>query len=292
MEESKENVYERICRTRKNGRATALDYINGFLDGFIEFHGDRYYADDHAIVGGIGRLCGIPVTAIGIEKGRTPAERFDRRFGSPLPEGYRKALRLMKQAEKFHRPVICFVDTQGAGCGKEAEERGVGEAIARNLYELSSLKTPVLSIVIGEGGSGGALALAVADSVWMLENAYYSVITPESCASILFKDPSRAAEAAQALKLTAHDLKELGVIEKIIPEPEDFAEAARKWKFIVELRDEVAEEVKRLMAESTEDLLSERYEKYRKIGRYEIYSERIDPKKSKERKVFGFLKRA
>jgi acetyl-CoA carboxylase carboxyl transferase subunit alpha len=183
------SVYDRICRTRKSGRATASDYINATITDFVELHGDRCFADDHAIVGGIGRLNGKPVTVIGIEKGRDLNERLLRNFGCVLPEGYRKALRLIKQAEKFHRPVICFVDTQGANCGKGAEERGQGQAIANNLYELTDVKTPIISVMIGEGGSGGALALAVADEVWMLENAYYSVITPESCASILLSSP-------------------------------------------------------------------------------------------------------
>ena len=181
MEEN-QSVYERICRTRRNGRATSMDYITSpslFTD-FCELHGDRAFADDHAIVGGIAKLRGMPVTVIGIEKGRDLHERMYRNFGCVLPEGYRKALRLIREAEKFHRPVICFVDTQGANCGKGAEERGAGEAIAQNLYELSTVKTPVISLMIGEGGSGGALALAVADRVWMLENAYYSVISPES----------------------------------------------------------------------------------------------------------------
>ena len=210
------SVYDRICRTRKSGRATASDYINATITDFVELHGDRCFADDHAIVGGIGRLNGKPVTVIGIEKGRDLNERLLRNFGCVLPEGYRKALRLIKQAEKFHRPVICFVDTQGANCGKGAEERGQGQAIANNLYELTDVKTPIISVMIGEGGSGGALALAVADEVWMLENAYYSVITPESCASILFKDPKRAPEAAEHLKLTASDLNKMGIVEKVI----------------------------------------------------------------------------
>ena len=211
-------VYDRICLTRKNGRATAIDYIESgdiFTD-FCELHGDRTFGDDHAVIGGIARLGDMPVTVIGIDKGRDLKERLDRHFGCVLPEGYRKALRLIKQAEKFNRPVICFVDTQGANCGKGAEERGAGEAIARNLYELSAVRTPIITVMIGEGGSGGALALAVADRVWMLSNAYYSVISPESCASILFKDPKRAPEAAEHLHLTANDLVELGIVEKKI----------------------------------------------------------------------------
>ena len=248
------SVYDRICRTRKSGRATASDYINATITDFVELHGDRCFADDHAIVGGIGRLNGKPVTVIGIEKGRDLNERLLRNFGCVLPEGYRKALRLIKQAEKFHRPVICFVDTQGANCGKGAEERGQGQAIANNLYELTDVKTPIISVMIGEGGSGGALALAVADEVWMLENAYYSVITPESCASILFKDPKRAPEAAEHLKLTASDLNKMGIVEKVV---------------------DLSKEIKQLEKKPVDKLLDDRYEKYRKIGRYSEYSEAV-----------------
>ena len=186
--------------------------------GFIEFHGDRRYADDPAIVGGIASLNGSPVTVIAIEKGHTAKERTLRNFGAPNPEGYRKALRLMKQAEKFGRPIICFIDTSGAYCGIGAEERGQGQAIAENLTEMSTLCVPVISVLIGEGGSGGALALAVADRVWMLQNAVYSVISPEGCASILWKDAAKAQTAAESLKLTAEDAKSLGVIERILSE--------------------------------------------------------------------------
>lgn len=267
------STYDRICLTRKNGRATAIDYIESgaiFTD-FCELHGDRTFGDDHAVIGGIARLDGMPVTVIGIDKGRDLMERIDRHFGCVLPEGYRKALRLIKQAEKFHRPVICFVDTQGANCGKGAEERGAGEAIARNLYELSAVKTPIITVMIGEGGSGGALALAVADRVWMLENAYYSVISPESCASILFKDPKRAPEAAEHLRLSAEDLLELGIIEKQIAEP-DFADPAAREAFMHKLGRELCRELKSLSHLDAERLLTERTEKYRKIGRYEVYA--------------------
>ena len=253
------SVYDRICRTRKSGRATASDYI--------ELHGDRCFADDHAIVGGIGRLNGKPVTVIGIEKGRDLNERLLRNFGCVLPEGYRKALRLIKQAEKFHRPVICFVDTQGANCGKGAEERGQGQAIANNLYELTDVKTPIISVMIGEGGSGGALALAVADEVWMLENAYYSVITPESCASI--------PEAAEHLKLTASDLNKMGIVEKVVEEPEDFSEEKETSHFMKKLADDLSKEIKQLEKKPVDKLLDDRYEKYRKIGRYSEYSEAV-----------------
>ncbi len=192
-------AFDIVQKARSNSRQTGLDYINSILDDFTEFHGDRRYSDDASIVGGIGTLDGLPVTAIAIEKGHTAKERAMRNFGSPHPEGYRKALRLMKQAEKFHRPIICLVDTSGAYCGIGAEERGQGQAIAENLMEMMALKTPVVSIVIGEGGSGGALALAVADRVWMLESAIYSVISPEGCASILWKNAKLAAEAASCL---------------------------------------------------------------------------------------------
>lgn len=266
-------VYDRICLTRKNGRATAIDYIESgdiFTD-FCELHGDRTFGDDHAVIGGIARLGDMPVTVIGIDKGRDLKERLDRHFGCVLPEGYRKALRLIKQAEKFSRPVICFVDTQGANCGKGAEERGAGEAIARNLYELSAVRTPIITVMIGEGGSGGALALAVADRVWMLSNAYYSVISPESCASILFKDPKRAPEAAEHLHLTANDLVELGIVEKKIAEP-DFADADARRSFMEKLGHSLHRELKALSRLDADRLLAERTEKYRKIGRYDAYS--------------------
>ena len=210
-------AWERVCRSRSKERPVGKDYIDILFEDFVELHGDRYYRDDPAIIGGIAYFQGICVTVIAQAKGRTTKENLERNFAMPSPEGYRKARRLMKQAEKFHRPVINFVDTPGAFCGMEAEERGQGEAIARNLFELSGLKVPVLSVVIGEGGSGGALALAVADEVWMLENSVYSVLSPEGFASILWKDSSRSAEAAKMMKLTAADLKKLGVIERVFP---------------------------------------------------------------------------
>lgn len=212
--------WERVKLSRMSGRPTALDYIGELFEDFMEFHGDRAFGDDGAVVGGIAWFHGRPVTVIGQQKGRNTKDNLKRNFGMPNPEGYRKALRLMKQAEKFGRPIICFVDTPGAFCGLEAEERGQGEAIARNLFEMSSLTVPVLSIVIGEGGSGGALGLAVANEVWMLENAIYSVLSPEGFASILWKDSKRADEAARVMKITAEDLLALGIIERIISEPE------------------------------------------------------------------------
>lgn len=210
--------YNRVKLARDSQRPTGLDYIRNIFKGFIEFHGDRRYGDDPAIVGGIARLNGNPVTVIAIEKGHTAKERTYRNFGAAHPEGYRKALRLMKQAEKFGRPIVCFVDTSGAYCGIGAEERGQGQAIAENLMEMSTLCVPIISILIGEGGSGGALGLAVADRVWMLQNSVYSVISPEGCASILWKDAAKAEVAAARLKLTSEDAKSLGVIERILLE--------------------------------------------------------------------------
>lgn len=264
-------AYERIRLTRTAHRATASDYIGGLFTDFSELHGDRRNGDDPAVIGGIGLLCGMPVTVIGIEKGKNAYERMERHFGFVSPEGYRKALRLAKEAEKFSRPVIFLVDTQGAGCGKSAEEHGIGEAIAENLFELGTVRTPLLSLMIGEGGSGGALALAVADEVWMLENAYYSVIAPESCASILFKDPARAPEVSEYLKLTAADLYRMEIVERIIEEPESFADEALLSSFMDGLRTELFSKLTRLAHEDTDRLLAARYEKYRKIGRYPIY---------------------
>ena len=214
------SAWDSVLLSRKTDRLVASDYINALFDGFMEFHGDRCFKDDGAIIGGIAEFHGIPVTVIGQEKGKTTKDNIHRNFGMPSPDGYRKALRLMKQAETFGRPVICFVDTPGAFCGLEAEERGQGEAIARNLFEMSAIKVPVLSIVIGEGGSGGALAMAVANEVWMMEHAIYSVLSPEGFASILWKDSKKAGEAARVMKITAPELLELGIIEKVIPEEE------------------------------------------------------------------------
>lgn len=214
--------WERVQVSRRKDRPVGSDYIRELVDDFVELHGDRLFGDDKAVIGGIGYFCGEPVTVIAQEKGTTTKENIARNFGMPSPEGYRKALRLMKQAEKFHRPVLCFVDTPGAFCGLEAEERGQGEAIARNIYEMSALKVPVLSVIIGEGGSGGALALATSDEVWMLENSIYSILSPEGFASILWKDSKRAKEAAEVMKLTAKDLYEAGIVEQVFAEPEEF----------------------------------------------------------------------
>lgn len=251
--------YAVVKVARDNRRPTGLDYIQNIFTDFLELHGDRRYGDDPAIVGGIARLGELPVTVIAMEKGHTAKERAYRNSGAPHPEGYRKALRLAKQAEKFGRPVICFVDTSGANCGIGAEQRGQGQAIAENLMELSTLCVPVISILIGEGGSGGALALAVADRVWMLSNAVYSVISPEGCASILWKDAKKAEEAAASLKLTADDALKLGVIEKILPEQE-----LGEKPFYDRLRSDLASELTELSRDP--DLITKRYDRFRKIG--------------------------
>ena len=251
--------YTIVKQARDNTRPTGLDYVRNVCHGFIQMHGDRRFADDPAIVGGIAWLEDMPVTVIAIEKGHTMKERQMRNFGAPNPEGYRKALRLMKQAEKFGRPVICFVDTSGAFCGIGAEERGQGQAIAENLMEMSTLCVPVISVLIGEGGSGGALALAVADRVWMLDHAVYSVISPEGCASILWKDAKKAEDAAASLKLTAQDALHYGVIEKIIPESD-----LGKQPFYGRLRRSLAEELKILGKDP--DLVQKRYDRFRRLG--------------------------
>lgn len=218
------DAWDHVQLSRNSNRPTAADYIRAVFDNFIEFHGDRYFGDDGAIVGGVASFYGMPVTVIGQQKGRSTKENIKRNFGMPSPEGYRKALRLMKQAETFGRPIICFVDTPGAFCGLEAEERGQGEAIARNLFEMTDLTVPVLSIVVGEGGSGGALAMAVANEVWMMENSIYSILSPEGFASILWKDSKKAAEAARVMKITAEDLLKMKLIERIIPEQQPVSE--------------------------------------------------------------------
>ncbi len=258
------SAWDRVQISRKKNRPVGTDYIEALFDDFMEFHGDRYFKDDHAIVGGIAHFHGMPVTVIAQAKGKTTKENLDRNFSMPSPDGYRKALRLMKQAEKFGRPVICFVDTPGAFCGLEAEERGQGEAIARNLYELSGLKVPVLSVVIGEGGSGGALAMAVADEVWILENAIYSVLSPEGFASILWKDSKRAAEAAEVMKLTADDLKRLGVVEQEITEPEEFT-AETMDPVAMELEVQIMDFLEKYTVMDPESLTGRRYKRFRNI---------------------------
>ncbi len=248
--------YEKVNLVRSNKRPTSVDFISAIFADFIEMHGDRRFSDDQAVVAGLAYLDEMPVTVIGIEKGHSIEEKSRRNFGSAHPEGYRKALRQMKLAEKFRRPVVCFVDTSGAYCGIGAEERGQGQAIAENLMELSALKTPVISVLIGEGGSGGALALAVADEVWMTENAVYSVISPEGCASILWKDASKVAEASECLKMTAEDLLRYQVIERIIPEGETL---------FADLKSELKKTIKAKMKLPAEQLVQERYQKFRKI---------------------------
>lgn len=256
------SAYDKVMAARDANKITTVDYINHmFGDSFFELHGDRRYSDDKAVVAGLAMLHDMPVTVIGIEKGRNTKERMERNFGQAHPEGYRKALRLMKQAEKFHRPVLCFVDTSGAYPGIGAEERGQGQAIAENLMEMMTLKTPVLTIVVGEGGSGGALALAVADEVWMMENSVYSAISPEGCASILWKDSSKAPQAAEALKLTAQDLFDLHVIERIIREPR--AEDAAMFESLKLL---IQRTFEKNLALNDEELTNARYERFRRIG--------------------------
>jgi acetyl-CoA carboxylase carboxyl transferase subunit alpha len=251
------SAYEKVTAARAKGRSTAADYIREIFAHFTEMHGDRRFGDDKSVIAGIARLDSMPVTVIGIEKGRNIKERGLRNSGSAHPEGYRKALRQMKLAEKFGRPVICFVDTPGAFCGIGAEERGQGQAIAENLMGVMTLKVPVISIVSGEGGSGGALALSVADEVWMLENAVYSVISPEGCASILWKDSSRAKEAAECLKLTAEDLLRFGVIERIIPE------RGKKFAYV---KSELIRAIQKNKTLSPTALTENRYARFRKLG--------------------------
>ena len=254
-------AYERVRIARGAKRPTGIDYLQNVFHGFFELHGDRRYADDPAIVGGLAYLGATPVTVIAIEKGHTAKERVQRGFGAPQPEGYRKALRLMRQAEKFHRPVVCFVDTSGAGCNVGAEERGQGEAIAECLTTMSALQTPVLSILIGEGGSGGALALAAGDRVWMLENAVYSVISPEGCATILWKDAAKAEQAAEELKLTADDALALGVVESVIPEA-----GLGEPEFYDALAQRLMREIDALSAMPVNQLLAARYARFRRFG--------------------------
>lgn len=258
------SAWERVQLSRAADRATALDYIETIFTDFTEFHGDRLFGDDAAIVGGIAYFQGIPVTVIGIQKGRNTKENIARNFGMPSPEGYRKALRLMKQAEKFGRPIINFVDTPGAFCGMEAEERGQGEAIARNLMEMSDLKVPVLSVMIGEGGSGGALALAVANKVIMLENATYSILSPEGFASILWKDSKRALEAAQVMKITAKDLKELNIIDEIIYENEPATAETIEYP-AVQMERCIAEFISQYKGMDRDEISMQRYQRFRRM---------------------------
>ena len=253
------NIAKIVREAREQSRLTALDFANGIFDEFIELHGDRSFRDDGAVIGGIGWLGEQAVTVLGIQKGKSLHDNLKRNFGQPHPEGYRKALRLMKQAEKFGRPVVTFINTAGAYPGVGAEERGQGEAIARNLMEMSDLKVPIIAIIIGEGGSGGALALAVADRVWMLENSIYAVLSPEGFASILWKDGSRAMEAAELMKITSHELLEMGIVDKVI------SEAGLSSKELqAHLKNELRAELDRLQSLALEQLLEERYQRFRK----------------------------
>lgn len=261
--------WERVQMARHPERPTTLDYIKYLFTDFMEFHGDRRFGDDAAIVTGIAFYKDRPVTIIGHQRGKNTKENIRRNFGMPHPEGYRKALRHMKQAEKFNRPVICFIDTKGADPGKGSEERGQSEAIARNLMEMGGLKVPIICIVIGEGGSGGALALGVGDKIYMLENSTYSVISPEGAAALLWKDANLAQRAAETMKITAHDLKELAVIDEIIPEPKGGAH--RHIEEQAKAIDQVIESsLKELQSLSVEELLEKRWEKYKTIGDYDI----------------------
>ncbi|WP_274307711.1 acetyl-CoA carboxylase carboxyl transferase subunit alpha [Solibacillus daqui] len=259
--------WDRVQVARHAERPTTLDYIEHIFDDFIELHGDRTFKDDAAIVGGIASFNGQPITIIGHQRGKTTKENIRRNFGMPHPEGYRKALRLMKQAEKFNRPIICLIDTKGAYPGKAAEERGQSEAIARNLFEMAGLRVPVISIVIGEGGSGGALALGVANKILMLENATYSVISPEGAASILWKDATYAQQAAEAMKITAPDLKNLEIIDDIIPEVaggahKDVLAQANFMKQALELH------LSELTKLTSDELIENRYIKFKNIGQF------------------------
>jgi acetyl-CoA carboxylase carboxyl transferase subunit alpha len=266
--------WDRVQIARHPGRPTTLDYISLLFGDFFECHGDRTFGDDEAIVAGVSKYRGIPVTVIGHQRGKDTKENIRRNFGMPHPEGYRKALRLMYQAEKFRRPIICFIDTKGAYPGKAAEERGQSEAIAKNLFEMASLKVPVVCIVIGEGGSGGALALGVGNHIHMLENSTYSVISPEGAAAILWKDASLAKQAAESMRITAPDLKELGIIDEIIPEVKGGAHRDVKQQ-----AEEIDKVLYRSLLELTkmdeQQLVNHRYAKFKAIGEFSIEKEEI-----------------
>ena len=257
-------AYKRVAAARAKGRPTGSDFIEHIFDGFVELHGDRRFADDKAIVAGVAMLNDMPVTVIAIDRGKDTKEKIKRNFGSAHPEGYRKALRQMKLAEKFNRPVICFIDTSGAYCGIGAEERGQAQAIAENLMEMMTLKVPIISIFTGEGESGGALGLAVADEVWMLENAVFSVISPEGCASILWKDASKTKEASECLKLTAEELLNLKVVERSIREPKDPKEGFEK--VYQRLRRDLYSALCQGKKLSPEELVERRYQRFRRMG--------------------------
>lgn len=273
LHELREDVYsnlqpwDRVQIARHPERPTTYDYIDALIEDFIELHGDRNYGDDAAIVGGLGKLNGNPITIIGHQRGRDTKENVRRNFGMPHPEGYRKALRLMKQAEQFGRPIICLIDTKGAYPGKAAEERGQSEAIARNLIEMADLSVPVVSIIIGEGGSGGALALGVANHVHMLENSTYSVISPEGAASILWKDASLAQKAAESMKITAADLQEMGIIDEIIPEVRGGAHLDQQQQAVF-VKEAIVSSLRELSSLDAHQLVEQRYEKFAKMGSF------------------------
>jgi acetyl-CoA carboxylase carboxyl transferase subunit alpha len=266
--------WDRVQIARNPERPTTLEYINYLFQDFLELHGDRYFGDDEAIVSGIAKYKGMPVTVIGHQRGKDTKENIRRNFGMPHPEGYRKALRLMKQAEKFNRPIVCFIDTKGAYPGKAAEERGQSEAIARNLFEMAGLTVPVICIVIGEGGSGGALALGVGNHIHMLENSTYSVISPEGAAALLWKDAGQAQRAAETMKITAPDLKELGVIDEIIPEVKggahrDVVQQAENIDAVLQ------QSLDSLLKMDKRSLVQHRYDKYKKIGQFKFVNDTI-----------------
>ncbi|WML59486.1 acetyl-CoA carboxylase carboxyl transferase subunit alpha [Neobacillus sp. PS2-9] len=283
LEKLEQDIYEnikpwdRVQIARHPNRPTTLDYISYLFEDFFELHGDRTFADDEAIVGGVAKFKGLPVTVIGHQRGKDTKENIRRNFGMPHPEGYRKALRLMKQADKFKRPIICFIDTKGAYPGKAAEERGQSEAIARNLFEMAGLRVPVICIVIGEGGSGGALALGVGNRIYMLENSTYSVISPEGAAAILWKDASLAKNAAETMKITAPDLKELGVIDDIISEIKGGAHKDVKQQS-EEIEKCLMSSLKQLLKLSEDELIADRYNRFRTIGEYTIVNDYIGAK--------------
>ncbi|MDR7000877.1 acetyl-CoA carboxylase carboxyl transferase subunit alpha [Neobacillus niacini] len=280
LEKLEKDIYEnikpwdRVQIARHPNRPTTLDYIAEIFEGFFECHGDRTFSDDEAIVGGIAKFNGLPVTIIGHQRGKDTKENIRRNFGMPHPEGYRKALRLMKQADKFKRPIICFIDTKGAYPGKAAEERGQSEAIAKNLFEMAGLRVPVICIVIGEGGSGGALALGVGNRIYMLENSTYSVISPEGAAAILWKDSALAKQAAETMKITAPDLKGLGVIDDIIPEIKGGAHKDVK-KQAEEIKNALKDSLQELLKLSEDELIEDRYKRFRTIGEFSLAKDYI-----------------
>lgn len=270
MKNKKEiSAWEKVEIARNPKRKTSLEYIEKIFDEFIELHGDRNFKDDKAIICGLAKIDNTPFTIIAEQKGRTTKENIERNFGMPNPESYRKAIRFMKQAEKFKRPVITFIDTKGAYPGIEAEERGQGEAIAKSMFEMARLKVPVISIVVGEGSSGGALAIGVANKVFMLENAIYSILSPEGYSSILWKDPSRYKEAAEKMKLTAKDLYELNVIDKIIPEKNEISEENFSKTSEI-LKKEIIKEIKKSNKMTSEQIVEERYKKFRNITNFNV----------------------